>query len=163
DYSYWDRSEGEPALAPVTELNVKASIARPASGETVPAGKDYRVHGAAWAGESGGVRGEGGTDGGKTWNDVTLLGKPGPPWGRALSAGAAGAGEEGGGRDGGERPRGPRQSQDGPPPPLGGGGGGGGGGTEFPPPFLGRREKGGGPPPPPPPRGGPPPPPTIPS
>jgi DMSO/TMAO reductase YedYZ molybdopterin-dependent catalytic subunit len=78
DYAYWDRSAGVPSLTPITEIQVKASIARPAAGEAVPAGADYRVRGAAWAGESEVARVEVSTDGGKTWGEATLLGEPVP-------------------------------------------------------------------------------------
>ena len=37
DYTYWDRSGPLPTLAPLTEQQIKAEIARPENGETVPA------------------------------------------------------------------------------------------------------------------------------
>jgi len=60
------------------ETNVKASIARPFAGETVAAGKAYRVHGAAWAGESEVSKVEVSTDGGETWAAARLVGDPIP-------------------------------------------------------------------------------------
>src|SRR5581483_11631656 len=51
DYSYWVRPNGLPELRPITAMEPKASIARPTAGETVPAGRPYRVFGVAWAGE----------------------------------------------------------------------------------------------------------------
>jgi DMSO/TMAO reductase YedYZ molybdopterin-dependent catalytic subunit len=78
DYSIWEQRDGLPSLVPVTEIDVKASIARPTAGEAVPAGKPYRVHGAAWAGESEIAKVEVSTDGGKTWEEAKLLGESVP-------------------------------------------------------------------------------------
>src|SRR5205085_1450668 len=75
DYGIWERRDGLPSLVPVTEIDVKSSVARPAAGEAVPAEKAYRVHGAAWAGESEVAKVEVSTDGGKTWEEAKLLGK----------------------------------------------------------------------------------------
>src|SRR5207249_1744769 len=48
-------------------------IARPVLGEVVPAGKSYRVAGAAWTGPGAEVRSVAvSTDGGKTWADAKL-------------------------------------------------------------------------------------------
>src|SRR5262249_41618246 len=77
-YSGWEARGGLPALVPVAEIDVKASVARPAAGEAVPADKEYRVHGAAWAGESEVAKVEVSTDGGKAWEEAKLLGKPVP-------------------------------------------------------------------------------------
>jgi DMSO/TMAO reductase YedYZ molybdopterin-dependent catalytic subunit len=74
DYTYWDRRDGLVTLVPITEMEVKSSIARPAAGEVVAAGKEQRVHGAAWAGESEVAKVEVSTDGGKTWAEAKLLG-----------------------------------------------------------------------------------------
>jgi len=78
DYAYWKRRGDTAELSPVTELQVKAEIAKPAQGDKVPANSTVRIHGAAWA--SGGeiVRVEMSTDGGSTWKDATLLGEPKP-------------------------------------------------------------------------------------
>lgn len=76
DYTYWDRSAGAPAMRPITEMQVKASIARPAFEETIAAGRPYRVHGAAWTGEASIRRVEVSVDGGATWADARLLGEP---------------------------------------------------------------------------------------
>jgi DMSO/TMAO reductase YedYZ molybdopterin-dependent catalytic subunit len=72
-YSYWDRSSGRPMLKPVTELQVKAEIARPAYHEHVAAGKPYRVFGAAWAGDTEVAKVDVSTDGGKSWQPAKLL------------------------------------------------------------------------------------------
>lgn len=76
EYSYWKRDAhgGRPSMVPLTEMQVKSSIARPAFHEVVPAGVSYRVHGAAWAGEADVTKVDVSTDGGKTWNAARLLG-----------------------------------------------------------------------------------------
>jgi DMSO/TMAO reductase YedYZ molybdopterin-dependent catalytic subunit len=78
DYSIWEQRDGLPTMVPIAEIEVKASIARPAPGETLAADKPYRVHGAAWAGESEIAKVEISIDGGKTWDESKLLGKSQP-------------------------------------------------------------------------------------
>ncbi len=74
DYTYWDQREGLPIqLLPVAELEVKAQIARPALHEVVPARSVYRMHGAAWAGESEVTKVEVSTNAGRTWKAAELL------------------------------------------------------------------------------------------
>lgn len=75
DYTYWARRDGLPTLLPLSEMQVKAQIARPAMNEKVPAGKTYRIHGAAWAGESEVAEVEVSTDGGATWAAAKLADK----------------------------------------------------------------------------------------
>jgi DMSO/TMAO reductase YedYZ molybdopterin-dependent catalytic subunit len=75
DYSYFRVSRGLANVAPLTETQVKAQIARPSAGEVVTAGAAYRVHGAAWTGESEVTRVEISTDGGGTWHQAWLLDK----------------------------------------------------------------------------------------
>jgi DMSO/TMAO reductase YedYZ molybdopterin-dependent catalytic subunit len=77
-YTTWERRHGLPTLVPVTEGQVKAEIARPAPHEAVPAKSKYRVHGAAWAGESEVTKVEVSADGGKTWAEARLLDKAVP-------------------------------------------------------------------------------------
>ena len=60
-------------LLPVAEIEVKAEIARPALHEIIPADSVYRVHGAAWTGESQVTKVELSTDGG-TLLQSTYLG-----------------------------------------------------------------------------------------
>ena len=62
-------------LLSVTEAEVKAQIARPAMREIVPASEDYRVYGAAWAGEADVTRVDLSVDGGATWQAARLLGE----------------------------------------------------------------------------------------
>jgi DMSO/TMAO reductase YedYZ molybdopterin-dependent catalytic subunit len=76
DYTYFQRIKGLPTVVPITELEVKAQVARPAAGEMVPAGKDYRVFGAAWTGLGRVNKVEVSVDGGRTWKPARLLGEP---------------------------------------------------------------------------------------
>jgi DMSO/TMAO reductase YedYZ molybdopterin-dependent catalytic subunit len=78
DYAYWERRYGLPTLKPITEMDVKASIAQPEAGATVPANATVRVHGAAWAGESEPAKVEVSTDSGGTWAEAKLLGEGAP-------------------------------------------------------------------------------------
>jgi DMSO/TMAO reductase YedYZ molybdopterin-dependent catalytic subunit len=75
DYGHWQRGEEIAELTPLSEMQVKAEIARPAEGETVPAKANVRVSGAAWACDAEIAKVELSTDGGATWNDATLLGE----------------------------------------------------------------------------------------
>jgi DMSO/TMAO reductase YedYZ molybdopterin-dependent catalytic subunit len=76
DYTFWDRSGPLPTLAPLTEQQVKAEVARPENGETVSANSSYRIHGAAWAGEADVAKVELSFDSGTNWCAATLLGEP---------------------------------------------------------------------------------------
>ncbi|HYT91641.1 MAG TPA: sulfite oxidase, partial [Gemmataceae bacterium] len=76
DYSYFERVHGTPTLTPITELQVKALIARPTLNEVITANQMYRVHGAAWTGDSEVARVEVSTDGGQKWEAARLLDKP---------------------------------------------------------------------------------------
>jgi DMSO/TMAO reductase YedYZ molybdopterin-dependent catalytic subunit len=75
-YNVWERRHGLPSLVPVTEIQVKAQVARPAPFEVVPKGAKYRMYGAAWAGESDVAQVEVSDDGGRTWQATTLIGRP---------------------------------------------------------------------------------------
>lgn len=77
DYTFWDQQCGLPVeLRSVKENEVKAQIARPVTREVIPADEDYRVYGAAWAGEADVVRVDLSTDGGTSWHEARLLGEP---------------------------------------------------------------------------------------
>ena len=72
DYTYWKRSAGLPTLAPLAEQQLKAEIAQPENGGTVPAGTIARVHGAAWSSDAEITKVEISVDSGATWNDARL-------------------------------------------------------------------------------------------
>ena len=76
DYAYWKRRAGVAELTPLTEMQIKAEIAKPVEGETVPANSRVRVHGAAWTSDGQITKVELSTDGGSTWNETSLLGAP---------------------------------------------------------------------------------------
>ncbi|QEH38710.1 TMAO/DMSO reductase [Aquisphaera giovannonii] len=76
EYSTFERRSGEPTLVPLTENGVKAQVALPAAGEAVPRGAEYRVFGAAWAGEALVSRVDVSVDGGTSWTPARLLGEP---------------------------------------------------------------------------------------
>jgi DMSO/TMAO reductase YedYZ molybdopterin-dependent catalytic subunit len=75
DYAYWNRRGDIAELAPLSEMQVKAEIAKPAQGETVPANSSVRVHGAAWTSDGEIAKVELSTDGGTTWSEAKLLGE----------------------------------------------------------------------------------------
>ena len=75
DYAYWTKKGDLAELTPLSEMQVKAQIARPAPGEVVPADSDVRVHGAAWSGGAELTKVEVSTDGGAHWGAAKLLGK----------------------------------------------------------------------------------------
>jgi DMSO/TMAO reductase YedYZ molybdopterin-dependent catalytic subunit len=70
DYAYWERRAAIAELTPLTEMQVKAQIARPAQGEVVPANSSVRVHGAAWTSDGEIQKVELSTDGGVTWHSL---------------------------------------------------------------------------------------------
>ena len=78
DYAYWKRRGDIGELTPLTEMQVKAEIAKPLQSDKVPANSTVRIHGAAWASGSEIIRVEVSTDGGSTWKEATLLGESKP-------------------------------------------------------------------------------------
>jgi DMSO/TMAO reductase YedYZ molybdopterin-dependent catalytic subunit len=78
DYGHWERGEQIAELTPITEMQVKAEIARPAEGETVPANTSVRVCGAAWTCDAEIIKVELSTDSGATWSDASLVGESKP-------------------------------------------------------------------------------------
>ncbi len=76
DYAYWERGPGAPSLVPITEMRVKAQIARPGYADAVRAGQTYRVRGAAWTADAEITKVEISTNGGATWHDTDLIGEP---------------------------------------------------------------------------------------
>jgi DMSO/TMAO reductase YedYZ molybdopterin-dependent catalytic subunit len=75
DYAYWERGGDVADLTPLTKMQVKAEIAKPAQGESVPANSSVRVHGAAWTSDGEIAKVELSTDGGTTWSEAKLLGE----------------------------------------------------------------------------------------
>jgi DMSO/TMAO reductase YedYZ molybdopterin-dependent catalytic subunit len=78
DYAFWKRTGNEAQLTPLSELQIKAEIARPKVGDTVPANSKVRVHGAAWTGSGEISKVELSTDGGSTWIEARLVGESTP-------------------------------------------------------------------------------------
>ena len=76
DYAYWERGPSPPTLVPITEMQVKAQIARPGFADAVRARETYQVHGAAWTTEAEITKVEISTNGGTTWQNTQLLGEP---------------------------------------------------------------------------------------
>lgn len=75
DYGHWQRGENIAELTPLSEMQVKAEIARPTEEETIPVNTSIRVCGAAWACDAEITKVELSTDGGATWNNAKLLGE----------------------------------------------------------------------------------------
>lgn len=75
DYAFWQQDAAGVALVPITEMQVKASIARPGMNEVVAAGSDYKVAGAAWTADAEVVKVELSTDGGESWSEATFQGE----------------------------------------------------------------------------------------
>jgi DMSO/TMAO reductase YedYZ molybdopterin-dependent catalytic subunit len=78
DYAYWDRRDNIAELKPLSEIQVKAEIARPTEDEIVPANTSVRARGAAWTCDAEITKVELSTDGGATWSDTRLLGEAKP-------------------------------------------------------------------------------------
>jgi DMSO/TMAO reductase YedYZ molybdopterin-dependent catalytic subunit len=78
DYTYFRREGGLPTLTPVTTMQVKSQIARPAAHDVVAADKPLKITGAAWTGAHSVNRVEVSTDGGKTWADASMTGRIAP-------------------------------------------------------------------------------------
>jgi DMSO/TMAO reductase YedYZ molybdopterin-dependent catalytic subunit len=72
DYAFWKPGVGGARLVPITDMLVKALIARPAASEVIPAGTHYRVHGAAWSGNAEIAQVEVSVDRGKSWSMASL-------------------------------------------------------------------------------------------
>ena len=78
DYSFWKRRGDNAELVPLSEMQVKAEIARPSEGETIPANSNARVRGTAWTGDGEIKKVEISSDDGATWNEAKLLGESKP-------------------------------------------------------------------------------------
>ena len=75
DYAFWKRRGDIAELVPLSEMQIKAEIARPSEGEVVAANSHVRVHGAAWTSDGEIAKVEISTDGGASWNEVKLIGE----------------------------------------------------------------------------------------
>lgn len=71
DYATFERHDGFPVRVPITEMQVKAAIARPVTHEVIAAGMPFTISGAAWGG-SPVRRVEVSVDGGTTWVQAAL-------------------------------------------------------------------------------------------
>ena len=78
DYFRWERGAGEPMLVPLTEMEVKAQIARPVNGASLVAGQPYRIFGAAWSGEAPVRQVHVCAGDGEGWREARILGKEHP-------------------------------------------------------------------------------------
>jgi DMSO/TMAO reductase YedYZ molybdopterin-dependent catalytic subunit len=78
DYAYWRRMGEIGELTPISEMQIKAEIARPAQDETVSANSNVRVCGAAWTSDGEITKVEVSADGGETWSDASLRGPSKP-------------------------------------------------------------------------------------
>src|SRR6266581_179794 len=78
DYAFWKRRGDNAELVPLSEMQIKAEIAQPSEGETVPANSNVRVHGAAWTSNGEIKKVEISSDDGATWNEAKLIGESKP-------------------------------------------------------------------------------------
>jgi DMSO/TMAO reductase YedYZ molybdopterin-dependent catalytic subunit len=74
DYAFWKRLGDIARLVPLSEMQIKAEIARPVEGEIVPANSIVRIHGAAWTSDGEITKVELSTDGASTWSEARLIG-----------------------------------------------------------------------------------------
>lgn len=78
DYAYWAQRNGLPELRPLSAMQLKAEIAQPAPGQTVPLNSNVNIRGAAWTGEGTITRVEVSSDAGATWSEANLIGPAAP-------------------------------------------------------------------------------------
>jgi DMSO/TMAO reductase YedYZ molybdopterin-dependent catalytic subunit len=76
EYTRWDWRDGLPTLVPLDEMDVKSMILSPSDGSNLAKNGTQKISGAAWTGEAQVARVEVSTNGGKSWNDARLTGKP---------------------------------------------------------------------------------------
>jgi DMSO/TMAO reductase YedYZ molybdopterin-dependent catalytic subunit len=74
DYAYWKRRGDIGELTPLSEMLIKAEIAKPAQGEIISKNSNVRVRGAAWTSDGEITKVELSTDGGATWSEASLIG-----------------------------------------------------------------------------------------
>jgi DMSO/TMAO reductase YedYZ molybdopterin-dependent catalytic subunit len=78
DYAFWKRRGDAAELTPLSELQVKAEIAKPAPGEILQANSNVRIRGAAWTSNAEIIKVEVSANGGSTWSEAELLGEAKP-------------------------------------------------------------------------------------
>jgi len=78
DYVFWTRNGDSARLTPLSDLQIKAEIARPKEGDNVAASSNVRVEGAAWTGNGEITKVELSTDGGSTWKSAKVVGESKP-------------------------------------------------------------------------------------
>jgi len=78
DYAFWRRDDGHAKLEALSEMQTKAEIAKPRTGETVRVNSHVRVHGAAWTGDGAITKVELSVNGGSSWSEATLVGESKP-------------------------------------------------------------------------------------
>jgi len=72
----WENRDGLPIqMKPVTEMQIKSEIARPAPHEVMPVNTIYKIKGAAWSGDAKVSKVEISTDGGEKWIEAELSGE----------------------------------------------------------------------------------------
>jgi DMSO/TMAO reductase YedYZ molybdopterin-dependent catalytic subunit len=74
DYAFWKRRGDIARLVPLSEMQIKAEIARPAEGEIISVNSKVRIHGAAWTSDDEITKVEVSTDGGSAWSEARLIG-----------------------------------------------------------------------------------------
>jgi DMSO/TMAO reductase YedYZ molybdopterin-dependent catalytic subunit len=74
DYAYWKRRGEIVDLVALSEIAIKAEIARPAQGEIISANSKVRIYGAAWTSDDEITKVEVSTDGGSVWSEAKLVG-----------------------------------------------------------------------------------------
>jgi DMSO/TMAO reductase YedYZ molybdopterin-dependent catalytic subunit len=72
DYARWENTDAGPTLVPITEMQIKAEIARPEINEVITAGTSYCVWGSAWTSEAEITKVELSTDNGVSWQIAQL-------------------------------------------------------------------------------------------
>jgi DMSO/TMAO reductase YedYZ molybdopterin-dependent catalytic subunit len=72
DYAYWKRAGDTAQLTALSELQIKAEIARPVMGQVVGANSSVEVRGAAWTGNGEITKVEVSTDNGSVWKEAKL-------------------------------------------------------------------------------------------
>jgi DMSO/TMAO reductase YedYZ molybdopterin-dependent catalytic subunit len=72
DYAFWKRDGAGISLVPITQMQVKAAIARPGINEVIAPATKYQVCGAAWTSEGEIVKVEISADGGNSWAEASL-------------------------------------------------------------------------------------------